>query len=104
MASLQGRAEVLSVNTYHPAPAPRNGPQISLAAQDASSNLRAVHSLFAAPNAPVEEERAQKRRKLDNGNVASIQQAGFDENRSIVLGKISLDLVSLHLKHQRFLD
>ncbi|CAO2649018.1 Nn.00g099670.m01.CDS01 [Neocucurbitaria sp. VM-36] len=92
MASHQGRAEVLSINTYHPAPAPRNGPQISLAAQDALSNLRAVHSLFAAPNAPVEEERAQKRRKLENGNVAPMQQADFDENKSIVLGKISLNL------------
>ncbi|KAJ4370401.1 hypothetical protein N0V83_004919 [Neocucurbitaria cava] len=92
MASLQGRADALSANTYVPVPASRNGPRLSLAAQDAPSYLRAIHSLFAAPTARDGEERTQKRRKLDDGSSAPVTRADFDESKSIVLEKVSLDL------------
>lgn len=98
MASLQGDADVLSANTYVPVPASRNGPRVSLAAQDAPSNLRAIHSLFAAPTTRDGEERTQKRRKLDDGGSATVPRVGFDESKSIVLEKVSLDMVSLHLR------
>ncbi|KAF1845963.1 ATP-dependent DNA helicase [Cucurbitaria berberidis CBS 394.84] len=93
MPPIQGCAEVLSATAHCPAPTPRNGPRISLVAQDVSSNLDTIHRLCAAPDAcDGGEKRAQKRRKVENGSAVAVQQTDFDENKSIVLAKVSLDL------------
>ena len=104
MVSLQGHAEVLSATAYDPTPVPRNRSKTSLAPQDASSSLRSIHSLFAVPDAhDGGDERAQKRRKVENGDAVAVQQADFDEDKSIVLAKVSLDLVCIQASHGDFL-
>lgn len=56
----------------------------------------AVLDLYSAPSpaAVGGEERAQKRRKLDDGNSIGVQSLeNFDENKSVVLANVSLELV-----------
>jgi hypothetical protein len=54
-----------------------------------------MQDVFAAPVAHREEEPSPKRRKSANGNVIPIRsQAGSDGKDSIVLAKVSIDLVS----------
>lgn len=45
-------------------------------------------------------ERAQKRRKVDNGGSVGLYSAeAFDEDKSVVLTNVSLDLVRNHCVH-----
>ncbi|KAJ4301168.1 hypothetical protein N0V90_003258 [Kalmusia sp. IMI 367209] len=62
-----------------------------------SEAFRAFESLFrpaAGPTYPPLEERAQKRRKLPNGDHAQVHiWRSFDSDKSVVLASIKLDLV-----------
>ena len=100
MVSLHGSADVLSAN---PPLLNKSGPAgalISLYAQDASSCISTVRGLLAVPDTSREEGPSAKRRKVGGGGAVPIQsQAKFDETRSIVLAKVSIDLVSIHGSH-----
>jgi hypothetical protein len=94
MASFQGTTEVVSALPHIPVPIFQRL-QVASVAQDVSDNLRIIHSLFAAPDTHNDgRARAQKRRKLDNGNVSVTQSLKFEEDKSIILARVSLDLVS----------
>jgi E3 ubiquitin-protein ligase SHPRH len=71
---------------------------LSLAAQDSPSSIRAMHTLFSVPAPPAQDgEHAKKRRKTDNGSAVRMQQTDFDADASVVLARISLDLVSINI-------
>jgi hypothetical protein len=94
MASFQGTAEVVSTLPHIPVPVSQRL-QDAFVAQDVSDNLRIIHSLFAALDTHNDgRARAQKRRKLDNGNASVTQSLNFEEDKSIVLARVSLALVS----------
>lgn len=105
MASLQGRADVLSAKSLSPLTVSRvsaaTGSKFPLAAQDSSSNLCAIRGLFTTADAsvevPEEGEKGKKRRKLENGSATIAEPADIDETKSIVLAKVSLDLVGRHV-------
>ncbi|KAF2133985.1 hypothetical protein P153DRAFT_427863 [Dothidotthia symphoricarpi CBS 119687] len=96
MASFQGCATVLSANIHTPKSPPRTfggDPKVSLAAQDASKNLDSIQRLFVASDARDDGElRGEKRRKLDNGDAIPVNQVEFEDNKSVVLAKVSFDL------------
>ncbi|KAL6706907.1 hypothetical protein ACN47E_005050 [Coniothyrium glycines] len=93
MTSFHGFAASLVIAAHTSAPVPRRAPYTLPAAQDASRALDAIHALFAAPDAhDGGEERAKKRRKLDDGNALSLHSSYAEEGKSIVLAKISLDI------------
>lgn len=96
MASLHGCARILSAHHYTSNPPVRTnqgGPPISLEVQDASYNLQSIQRLFAAPNAHDEgEQRGKKRRKLDDGDRLMMQLTKCEEDKSVVLVRVSLDL------------
>jgi hypothetical protein len=93
MPLFEGCADVLSACQPRTSLRNRKATDISLDAQDASSNLRSIRSLFAAAHA-APEQRAHKRRKVDHGNAASIPIVEFEPERSIVLANVSLEFVS----------
>jgi hypothetical protein len=60
------------------------------------SSLGAINTLFSTPDPrPQEHEHTMKRRKTDHGSAVNTPQADSDEQSSIVLAKICLDLVSI---------
>jgi len=96
MASLQGRAVVL--NAFNPPFDTRAArgfgrPEISLVAGDTLSNIRAFQSI-CAPADDTDYIRAQKRRKASSGGDVAIHRVGTEDTKSIVLVRVSLDLVS----------
>jgi E3 ubiquitin-protein ligase SHPRH len=94
-SSFEGCADVLSISQHTAVPLNRDISDSSLDAQDASSNLSNLRSLFAAHSEDGEPaQRAQKRRKVDNDNAVSIQARDMEEERSIVLARVCLELVS----------
>lgn len=104
MASFNGLAEVVSILPHIPVPVSK-GLKNAFAAHDASHTLRTLRSLYAAPEAhDGGSERAQKRRKLDNGNASITSPVLFEEEKSIVLSKVSLELVSSRATLDRFLS
>lgn len=95
MASLQVRADVSSAKFSSKSQQP-DEPTI---AQDTSSSIRTIQELFVVPNTPQgQPEPARKRRKVGNGDAAPVQtQEEFQEKDSIILAKVSVELVSLPL-------
>jgi hypothetical protein len=90
MACFEGQADVLSIAPHTLTLAKRGSP-LPLAAQDAADTLDAVRGLFAAPeDASL---RPAKRRKLNKDNAAVAQSAAIDERESLLLAKVSLELV-----------
>ncbi|KAF2831923.1 hypothetical protein CC86DRAFT_312500 [Ophiobolus disseminans] len=103
MSSFEGCAEVLSVNEHVAAPLQRASTDLALDAQDASSNIRNLHSLFAAATQNHEAAQpAQKRRKVEIGNAVSIPST-LEHKSSIVLAQVSLQL-NLHPLSQNHTD
>ena len=97
MVSLHGSADVLSASFPSLNRSGPTGTLISLHAQDAPSCISTVRGLLAAPDASREEGPSAKRRKVGGrGAVHVPSQAKFDEKKSIVLAKVSIDLVSVH--------
>ncbi|KAH7402054.1 SNF2 family N-terminal domain-containing protein [Phaeosphaeria sp. MPI-PUGE-AT-0046c] len=92
MPLFQGRVQVLSANSNNTGSIRRDLSGLSLDAQDASSNLRGFRGLFAAHDVHDQAQGAHKRRKLDSGNDVPVQCAGLDEQNSIVLAGVSLEL------------
>ncbi|CAE7177309.1 hypothetical protein CFE70_005661 [Pyrenophora teres f. teres 0-1] len=93
MVSLHGSADVLSANFPLLTKSGPAGALISLSAQDAPTCISTIHRLFAAPDVSREEGPSSKRRKVGGGGAVAIKpQAQFDEKKSIVLAKISIDL------------
>lgn len=105
MANFQESANVLKAVSHTDAPAPRKRPQEVLAAQDASQTRDAIHTVFAALDSPDDGDRDKKRRKTANGSAVSVQAAEIQQRKSVVLAKISLNLVRtwLHV-HQSLTD
>jgi hypothetical protein len=93
MPSFEGCADVLSACQPSTPPGRRGASDISLDAQDASSNLRSIRSLFVAAHA-APEQRAHKRRKVNHDNTALVPIVDLLPDRSIVLANVSLELVS----------
>ena len=95
MSSLEGSAELLRATAFSVADVRSPGGPSSLPAQDASSCIRTIQDLFAAPTALKEEEPSPKRRKSRNGNAIPVRpQADSNEKNSVVLANVSIDLVS----------
>lgn len=66
--------------------------------QDAIQSLETLHALFAAVGTPRHgEERLQKRRKIEAKSDYDTQPAHVQEDRSVVLAKVSINLVRLHI-------
>jgi hypothetical protein len=93
MPLFEGCADVLSAGQPRTPSGRRGASDISLDAQDASSNLASICSLFVAAHA-APEQRAHKRRKVDHGHTASVPIVDFEPDRSIVLVNVSLEFVS----------
>jgi E3 ubiquitin-protein ligase SHPRH len=102
MASFQGSAIAVSATPFRQLKTKPTGlgrPPVPLATQDGESFIRAMHDLFAAPDAHGDGERSPKRRKTGPGSraVHVHPQADFDEKSSVVLAKVSIDLVGTHV-------
>jgi hypothetical protein len=96
MSLFEGRVNVLSASSSALAPISRALSDLSLDTEDASGNLRNIHGLFAAPNAHDEaQQRAHKRRKVDDNHAVPVHVADAGEKQSIVLANVSLELVSV---------
>lgn len=68
--------------------------------QDAAQILETLHAVFAAAAAPEhDEERPQKRRKKGADNSVDIDSMSFQKNRSVVLAKVSINLVVVLRPH-----
>jgi E3 ubiquitin-protein ligase SHPRH len=102
MASIQGRGSIQSVTPFL-LPKSKSTiaekPTYKWPSQDTSDTIDAIRGLFAAPDdAHGEGERSLKRRKTGHDTAAHVHpQAEFDEKSSIVLAKVSIDLVSIHV-------
>jgi hypothetical protein len=97
VVSLEGSAELLWAYPVPRDNAPTYGGPSSLPAQDASSCIRTMQDWFAAPVAHAEEEPSPKRRKTGNGHcqpILSRLQADLNRKESIVLARVSIQLVS----------
>jgi hypothetical protein len=107
MALCEGSVHVLSLTDIiaaTPHHSPSDGPP---AAQDASSSLRSIRGLFAALETNEAPPRAHKRRKVAHHEEVAERPADTEEEKSIVLAKVSLELVSAcatsHPQHPRAL-
>ncbi|KAH8726307.1 SNF2 family N-terminal domain-containing protein [Phaeosphaeriaceae sp. PMI808] len=94
MSLFGGSANVLSARQHTVGPSSRGASNSPLdEAEDALSNLRSIHGLFAASdNYDTVEHRAHKRRKVDDYSSTSIQMVNLEQDQSIVLANISLEL------------
>ncbi|KAF2630828.1 hypothetical protein BU25DRAFT_334389 [Macroventuria anomochaeta] len=98
MACLNVDAEVLAFRSQAISELPGGNPKdASLAVppkpQDVVQSIVTLHALFAAAHSPYHcEERPQKRRKIDPNNHYDTQPAYFQEDRSVVLAKVSINL------------
>lgn len=99
MFSFEGCAEVLVVNEHTVAPSIRAPSVLSLDVQDTSSNLRNLGRLFAAPvTDDGTQQPTKKRRKVSRPKDAlPVQVERAEEAESIVLAKVSLELVGVVL-------
>jgi len=96
MFSSQGGVEVASASPYAFTTTKTAEELSSPPAQDASGCLDTINTLFAAPAARKEQEPSAKRRKVGDGNFSlPSRPATFDQKKSVVLARISLDLVSM---------
>lgn len=94
MASFQGSADIWSANLYAPAIVQGPGEKPSPAVQDESSCIRTIRSLFPVSGACRDGEPPAKRRKVGDSNAVPAPAAvEFNDRESVVLVKISLDLV-----------
>ena len=69
--------------------------------QDIIQSLGALHALFAdAPNDL--QERPRKRRRTDTKIDSDSQPAYLPEDKSVLLAKVSINLVMIHIRHYVF--
>jgi hypothetical protein len=107
MSLLEGRVNILSASSSASAPINRTSSDLPVDANDALGNLRSIQGLFAAPVVHDEaQRRAHKRRKVDDDRAVPVQNADADadageDEQSIILANISLELVSLRVPLQR---
>jgi hypothetical protein len=95
MSQFEGRVDVLSAHQLTSESLGHKFSEVSLDALDVLSNLRSIQGLFAASGVHDEgKQRAPKRRKVDHDCAASVPAANLEEDKSIVLLQIALDLVS----------
>lgn len=96
MASLKGRAEVSHVahlpngSAFHVVTASDS----SRVSHDTPSTAWLAHGLPASTT-PDADERPPKRRKVDAD--CSLLPTALDDDKSIILAKVSLDLVGVHI-------
>lgn len=101
-ASFQGSAEISSASPYALTDTRKPGKGPSPPAQDASSSIRTILSLFAIPEAQREEEPPAKRRKVADGSAVSIQSLPeVSDKNSIVLAHMCLELVGTYILSPR---
>lgn len=97
MSSFQGSARVLSASPYVLVNARKKGEKLSSPAPDALSCIRTIHSLFPISESRRDEEPPAKRRKLGHDDAAPEKPPqDFSDKKSVVLVKISLDLVGTY--------
>ncbi len=102
MAPLFACAEILSAIPHTPPPSNQENIKKTPCLQSATSIQEVLETLCTSSDIQNEEEEpAQKRRRLDNGNVIASEQKHFDESKSIVLTKMLLDLVFIHCHYQK---
>lgn len=95
MACFQGRAHISKVGLRTPSPALCANTCESQTSQGASQILDAISILLAAPVAHHEGgDRAPKRRKNDDGASVAVLHTQDGPSESVVLARISVDLVS----------
>jgi hypothetical protein len=98
MFSFEGCVEVLGVSEHTAAPSSRATSALSLDALDPSSNLRNLGRLFAAPATDDgSQQPAKKRRKVSAKDALPVQVERPEEAESIVLAKVSVELVGVVL-------
>jgi hypothetical protein len=101
MSLFKGRVNVLSAHKPSTASLDQKLSKVSLDALDVSSNLRNVQGMFAASSDHDEgQQRAQKRRKIDHESIAPVLAIHAEEDRSILLAQVALDLVSNSVRYQ----
>jgi hypothetical protein len=94
MSLCEGSVDVLSVTNVTAVSSNQSLSDETLDIEHVSSKLRSIHSLFAAPNTNEAQHRAHKRRKVDHHDEVAEWPADIEEEKSIVLAKVSLELVS----------
>lgn len=101
MACFRADAEVLAFRSYaisdlagtNPNGASFSTPPVP---QDAFQSLETVHALFAAADTSIHnEERPQKKRKIDANNRYAMLPSHSQVDQSVVLAKIFIDMVGL---------
>lgn len=98
MALLKGSAEVTHV-IYLPTGSVPHGAITSASSRvslDASNSPWLQHSLSATSSTHDGEERPPKRRKV--AVDCSVRTTSFAEDQSVILAKVSLDLVRVHIE------
>lgn len=104
MVCLNIEAEVIALGSHAASDIPGAGSKdaIPLAlpkSQDIIQSLGALRALFAgAPNDL--QERPRKRRRIDINTDFGGQPAYLPEDRSVVLAKVSINLVMTHIRHR----
>lgn len=99
MACFQIDAELLACRLHGHYDLPAGSSRGALLAappepQDAVHILETLHAIFAAAGAQEHsEERPQKRRKKGADDSINIHSASFQNNQSVVLAKVSINLV-----------
>lgn len=93
MASFEGSGDILSASLYTPAAAQKPSEKPFPLAQNDSSCIRAIYSLFPTFEAHGAEEPPAKRRKVGDGNAVAVSPA-VDPNDG---GSVALLRISLHL-------
>jgi hypothetical protein len=95
MAPFQGEAVVFNAEPYFTPKSKSTKSKVSHDSQELSSFMGALRDL--APDAPREGQPSLKRRKIEHGKAVNVYpQADFDEKSSIVLAKVSIELVGVH--------
>jgi hypothetical protein len=106
MVCLNLEAEVIALGSHAASDIPGAGskdaiPSALPKSQDIIQSLGALHALFAgAPNDL--QERPRKRRRIDINTDSDGQPAYLPEDRSVVLAKVSINLVMIHIRHRVF--
>lgn len=90
MVICECQADVLSATSIRESP-----PEDGFVTQDATNNFRVMDDLLATINVDGEQQqRAPKRRKIDTRTAGRLDPEIFNEEKSAVLAKVVLDLVS----------
>lgn len=106
MVCLNLEADVIALGSHAASDIPGAGskdaiPSALPKSQDTIQSLEALHALFAdTPNDL--QERPRKRRRIDTKTDSDSQPAYLPEDRSVVLAKVTINLVTIYIRHHIF--